>query len=232
MNTHHKTARNHTVERGKIGHKGRSGRLKHPVPQRLRDSSSRADALHDMMQEMHHEGGNGEHGVLVLNHNFEPLNICAVRRGLVLMYLNRAEVIKFSERTLNSIDEEHPVPSVLRLFEQVKRPTPTLKISRKSILARDSFMCQYCGSKQNLTIDHVFPRHRGGETTWENVVCCCLRCNNKKGPLTPQEAGMRLPHPPRKPHYVPYISFPRFVSAVRRPEWREYLEGYGKGLER
>lgn len=174
----------------------------------------------------------GENGVLVLNHNFEPLNICAVRRGLVLMYLGRAEVIRFSERTLSSIDEEHLVPSVLRLHEQVKRPTPQLKISRKSILARDDFMCQYCSSKSTLTIDHVFPRHRGGETTWENVVCCCLKCNNKKGSRTPSEAGMRLPHPPRKPHYVPYISFPRFVSAVRRAEWREFLEGYGKGLER
>ncbi|MDF2440394.1 MAG: hypothetical protein JWN98_1378, partial [Abditibacteriota bacterium] len=120
----------------------------------------------------------GENGVLVLNHNFEPLNICAVRRGLVLMYLGRAEVIRFSERTLSSIDEEHLVPSVLRLYEQVKRPTPQLKISRKSILARDDFMCQYCSSKSNLTSDHVFPRHRGGETTGENVDCCCLKRNN------------------------------------------------------
>ncbi len=228
MSTHRKNARNHSMERGKIGHKGRMGRMQNAVPQR----STRDSVLHDMMQDASPEHFGGEHGVLVLNHNFEPLNICAVRRGLVLMYLNRAEVIKFSERTLNSAEDEFPVPSVLRLFEQVKRPTPTLKISRKSILARDGFMCQYCGSKQNLTIDHVFPRHRGGETTWENVVCCCLKCNNKKGPYTPQEANMRLPHPPRKPHYVPYISFPRFVSAVRRPEWREYLEGYGKGLER
>jgi len=114
----------------------------------------------------------------------------------------------------------------------VKRPTPRLKMSRRSVLARDDHTCQYCGSKSNLTIDHVFPRHRGGETTWENIVCCCLRCNNKKGSRTPSEAGMRLPHPPRKPHYTPYISFPRFVSAVRRPEWREFLEGYGKGLAR
>ena len=174
----------------------------------------------------------GENGVLVLNHNFEPLNICAVRRGLVLMVLGRAEVLRFSDRTLSSSEEEYPVPSVLRLFDQVKRPLPQLKISRKSILARDDYTCQYCGLKADLTLDHVFPRHRGGETTWENIVCCCLRCNNKKGSRTPSEAGMRLPYPPRKPHYVPYISFPRFVSAVRRAEWREFLEGYGKGLER
>ena len=230
MSTHRKNARtNIQTERGKIGHKGRTGHQKNKLMPRHLDSARRDLALNETHSSDVHSG---EHGVLVLNHNFEPLNICAVRRGLVLMYLDRAEVIKFSDRTLNSAGEEHLIPSVLRLFEQVKRPTPKLKISRKSIMARDGFMCQYCGSKANLTIDHVFPRHRGGETTWENVVCCCLKCNNKKGPLTPQEANMRLPHPPRKPHYVPYISFPRFVSAVRRPEWREYLEGYGKGLER
>lgn len=171
-------------------------------------------------------------GVLVLNHNYEPLNICSLHRGLVLMVLGKVEVLRYSEDVVTSAGGQVlVVPSVLRLCDFVKRPTPRLKMSRKSILARDDHTCQYCGSKSSLTIDHVFPRHRGGETTWENLVCCCLRCNNKKGPLTPQEANMRLPHPPRKPRYVPYISFPRFINAMRTPEWREYLEGYGKGLE-
>ncbi len=170
-------------------------------------------------------------GVLVLNQNFEPLNICSLHRGIALLLLDKAEVLRFSEQTLRSADEEHLVPSVLRLHSGVRRPTPELKISRKSVLARDSYTCVYCGSRESLTLDHVFPRCRGGETTWENVVCSCLKCNNKKGNRTPSECGLRLPHPPRKPRYVPYISFPRFVSAVRRDEWREFLEGYGKGLE-
>ncbi|HEX8551829.1 MAG TPA: HNH endonuclease [Abditibacteriaceae bacterium] len=171
-------------------------------------------------------------GVLVLNHNYEPLNICSLHRGLVLMVMDKAEVLRFSDDIVTSAGGETLlVPSVLRLKEFVKRPTPRLKMSRKSILARDDHTCQYCGSKTSLTIDHVFPRHRGGETTWENLVCCCFRCNNKKGPLTPQEANMRLPRPPRKPRYVPYISFPRFINAMRQSEWRDYLEGYGKGLE-
>jgi 5-methylcytosine-specific restriction endonuclease McrA len=173
-----------------------------------------------------------ESGVLVLNNNYEPLNICSLHRGMVLLYLGKAEVLRFSDDVFTSAGgDEFLLPSVLRLRSFVKRPTPELKLSRKSILARDDYTCQYCGSRSNLTLDHIFPRHRGGETTWENLVCCCLRCNNKKGPLTPQEANMRLPHPARKPRYVPYISFPRFISAMRRPEWREYLEGYGKGLE-
>jgi 5-methylcytosine-specific restriction endonuclease McrA len=170
-------------------------------------------------------------GVLVLNHNFEPLNICSIQRGMTLLLLEKVEVLRFSDQTVRSAEDEHLVPSVIRLHDTVKRPLPELKISRKSVLARDGYTCVYCGSRESLTLDHVFPRHRGGETTWENVVCCCLRCNNKKGARTPSECGMRLPGPPRKPRYVPYISFPRFVSAVRRPEWREFLEGFGKGLE-
>ena len=181
-------------------------------------------------REMHHRAG--EAGVLVLNHNYEPLNICGLHRGMSLLLLEKADVLRFADSTIRSIDDEFLIPSVLKLRQIIRRPIPQLKISRKSVLARDDYTCQYCGSKSNLTIDHVFPRHRGGENTWENVVCCCLRCNNRKGPHTPQEAGMRLPHPPRKPRYVPYISFPRFVSAMRRPEWREFLEGYGKGLDR
>jgi 5-methylcytosine-specific restriction endonuclease McrA len=178
------------------------------------------------------QGASCDTGVLVLNHNFEPLNVCGLKRGMILMLLGKAEVVRFSDTIIHSVDEEMFAPSVLRLCRMVKRPQPKLKMSRRSVLARDDYTCQYCGSKSNLTIDHVFPRHRGGETTWENLVCCCLKCNNKKGDKTPQEIGMRLPHPPRRPNYVPYISFPRFVSALRHPEWREFLEMYGKGLER
>lgn len=173
-----------------------------------------------------------EAGVLVLNLNYEPLNVCSRRRGVLLMLLGKAEVVRFSDSLVHTLGEEFFAPSVLRLRQLVKRPLPELKMTRRSVLARDDYTCQYCGAGANLTIDHVFPRHRGGETTWENVVCCCLRCNNKKGSHTPQEIGMRLPHPPRKPRFVPYISFPRFIAALSRPEWREFLEIYGKGLER
>jgi len=223
MSTH--TRSTHTRTHNLKGH-GAKARGKQALERERELAQLAAEALAE------EEAQREDNGVLVLNHNFEPLNICAARRGLSLLVLDRAEVIRFSERTMRSGSEEHPIPSVLRLHQQVKRPLPRLKISRKSVMARDGFMCVYCGSKQTLTIDHVFPRHRGGETTWENVVCCCLKCNNKKGARTPSEAGMRMGTPPRKPHFTPYISFPRFVSAVRRPEWREFLEGYGKGLER
>ena len=176
--------------------------------------------------------GASESGVLVLNQNFEPLNICDLRRGLGLMLLEKVEVIAYSRRTIVSSEQQFAAPSVLRLRQYVKRPVPRLRITRRSVLARDDFTCQYCGDKSNLTLDHVFPRHRGGETTWENVVCCCQPCNNRKGNRTPQECNMRLPHPPHRPRFVPFISFPRFISALRNPEWKPFLEVYGKGLER
>ena len=202
----------------------------------LRSSASREQRHPPSLSEHEHEfhgqpEGFHDTGVLVLNHNYEPLNICGVRRGIVLVLLEKAEVLRFAEGELLSAEDSYAVPSVIRLHSNIRRPMPRLKLSRKAVLARDDYTCVYCGSKSNLTIDHVFPRHRGGETTWENVVCSCLKCNNKKGSRTPQECGMRLPRAPYKPRYVPYISFPRFVSAIRRPEWREFLEGYGKGLE-
>ncbi len=203
---------------------------------RRKGKKSRAQNRQDepvvsVIQENNPQHASSLPGVLVLNGNFEPLNICSVARGMTLLFLGKAEVLRYSEARVRSAEDSFQIPSVLRLHEVVRRPLPELKISRKSVLARDSYTCVYCGSRETLTIDHVFPRHRGGENTWENVVCSCLRCNNKKGNRTPQECGLRLPHPPRKPRYIPYISFPRFVSAVKRPEWREFLVGFGKGLD-
>ena len=196
-----------------------------------RPTKTRREALTETDEAHAPEGSGHLPGVLVLNGNFEPLNICSIQRGMTLIFLNKAEVLRYSDARVRSAEDSFAIPSVLRLHEVVRRPMPELKISRKSVLARDGYTCVYCGSRETLTIDHVFPRHRGGENTWENVVCSCLKCNNKKGNRTPSECGMRLPHPPRKPRYIPYISFPRFVSAVRRPEWREFLVGYGKGLD-
>lgn len=167
-----------------------------------------------------------DHTVLVLNQNYEPLNICALRRGLILLHLGKADVLRFSHRNFHTVTATWPIPSVLRLTRYVRRPQPELRISRRSVFARDGYLCQYCGGHGSLTIDHVVPRHRGGLTTWDNVVCCCLRCNNKKGNRTPHEAGMSLPHSPRRPRVVPFVSYPRFVSAVHNPEWHEFLSSY------
>lgn len=170
--------------------------------------------------------------VLVLNQNYEPLNICNVRRAMILLWLGKAEVVKTDSAVFHTIAQTFEVPSVVRLSYFVKRPVPQLKLSRKSILARDDHTCQYCGFRgSNLTLDHVVPKHRGGATDWHNLVCCCLPCNNKKGNRTPQEAGMKLRRQPKKPRYVPYISFSRFVTAARHEAWREFLQPYTRGLD-
>lgn len=170
--------------------------------------------------------------VLVLNQNYEPLNITNVRRAVVLLCMGKAEVVKDDTGYIRSIEQSFRIPTVVRLVYFVKRPVPELKLSRKSVLARDDYTCQYCGEKgSNLTLDHIIPRDRGGKTEWENLACCCLKCNNKKANRTPQEARMQLCRPPRKPKYVPYISFPKFVAATHNDDFHEFLSPYVKSLQ-
>jgi 5-methylcytosine-specific restriction endonuclease McrA len=90
-------------------------------------------------------------------------------------------------------------------------------------LARDLYTCQYCGSRKDLTLDHVVPRWCGGPHTWENLVTCCRKCNLKKGDKTPQQANMKLKKVPRRPHFVPYLSLPKYMKAMQNDEWAFYL---------
>ncbi len=120
------------------------------------------------------------------------------------------------------------MPTVVRLNHHVRRPTPVLHVSRKAIFARDEHVCQYCGARStSLTIDHVIPKDRGGTSEWNNLVCCCTKCNNLKGNRTPEESGLRLRRRPFRPKYIPYISYTKFVAASANPIWRPYLEPYG-----
>ncbi|HIE51287.1 MAG TPA: HNH endonuclease [Armatimonadetes bacterium] len=170
--------------------------------------------------------------VLVLNQNYEPLNITSLRRAIILLHLGKAEVVETDNRLLHSEKMVISAPSVVRLAYYVKRPVPKLHISRKSIMARDNHTCQYCGRRDGaMTLDHVIPKVRGGTDDWTNLVCCCIPCNNRKGNRTPEEAGMKLLCQPQRPRYVPYISFPKFLAACRQEKWRTYLIPYAKGLE-
>lgn len=170
--------------------------------------------------------------VLVLHQDYRPVNVTSVRRAMRLLYLGKVQVVRSDSRCLRTVDAVYEVPSVVRLTRSMKRPAPQLKLTRKGVLARDHHTCQYCGAQGGaLTLDHVIPRDRGGEHDWENVVGCCLACNNRKGNQTPHEAGLRLLRQPRKPRYVPYFSFPKFMAALQRAEWREFLGPYAKSLE-
>ena len=165
--------------------------------------------------------------VLVLNANYEPLNVCTLRRAVGLMLVGKADVLVHRDRGLPTAGGEVPAPSVLRMKYSVRRPMPQLRLSRHSILARDKFTCQYCGAKgKEMTIDHVVPKWAGGPHSWDNLVCCCRRCNLKKADKTPAQAHMKLARRPKRPHFVPYLSLPTYLKAQGRTDWQDYLPVY------
>ena len=139
--------------------------------------------------------------VLVLNQNYEPLNICRVRRAIVLLYRGKAEMLENGSGFIQSASHTFPVPSVIRLAYWIKRPWLQPKLTRVEVFNRDRHTCQYCGEEtRQLTLDHVIPRYQGGQHTWENVVSACIPCNRRKAGRTPEQAEMRLlrhPSPPR-----------------------------------
>ena len=161
--------------------------------------------------------------VLVLNQSYEPLNICQVRRAVVLVYRGKAEMLENGSGFIHSANFIFPVPSVIRLAYMIKRPRPERKLTRLEVFNRDQYTCQYCGKEtRQLTLDHVIPRYRGGEHDWQNVVSACIPCNRRKAGRTPQEAKMKLirsPSPPRGslPFYIPY----HYLETQR--EWQKYL---------
>jgi 5-methylcytosine-specific restriction endonuclease McrA len=139
--------------------------------------------------------------VLVLNATYEPLNVCPARRAITLVMKGAAVVEERSAYTIRTAKINIPVPSVVRLLKYRRMPRLNRSVSRKGIILRDSSTCQYCQRKmlpKDLTLDHVTPRSRGGETAWDNLVASCFRCNNRKGSRTPQEAGMALAKAPKQ----------------------------------
>ena len=162
--------------------------------------------------------------VLVLNQNYEPLNICRVRRAVILLYQRRAEMLENGVGFIHSTNHDFPVPSVIRLPYLVKRPFRLdRKLTRLEIFNRDHYTCQYCGKEtRQLTLDHVIPRFRGGQHTWENVVSCCIACNRRKAGKTPEEAGMKLGQPPSPPRRSRFSYIPSHYLQTR-DEWLRYL---------
>lgn len=160
--------------------------------------------------------------VLVLNQNYEPLNICQVRRAIVLVYRGKAEVIENGAGYALSAYVTFPLPSVIRLVYMVKRPPYHRKMTRLEVFARDNYTCQYCGRQsRDLTLDHVIPRYRGGEHHWLNVVSACNACNRRKAGKTPAEAGMKLIHQPFAPRLVGLYVPTHYLKAYQ--SWKNFL---------
>ena len=159
--------------------------------------------------------------VLVLNQNYQPLNICNARRALNLVGKGKAEMVQNGRGNLRSVSRAFPIPSVIRLFHMVKRPLMRRRLSRRAVFYRDEFTCQYCKKEtRTLTLDHIMPRSRGGAHVWENVVSACIPCNHRKAGLTPAEAGFKLLREPKAPRPNPYyLVHHRSIQ----DEWRPFI---------
>src|SRR4051812_49971464 len=165
------------------------------------------------------EGGR----VLVLNASYEPINVCTVRRAVVLLLKAKAEVVEHATWELRSERATMSRPVVIRLvtYVVVPRDTHRRKITRRAVFARDNWTCQYCGSRSNLTVDHVIPRSKGGPSTWENIVASCAPCNRRKGDALPHHINM---HPRMKPRVPSSNVFIQLASPTIPPAWQPYLE--------
>ncbi len=163
--------------------------------------------------------------VLVLNANFEPVNVCDTRRAIILLLTDKASLVINGRGVIKTVNTCFPRPSVIRLQKMVSRPRSQLKLTRREVFRRDNYTCQYCGKKTtDLTIDHVIPRHMGGQHIWNNVVAACPLCNHRKGGRTTEEANMRLLHRPASPPSSAQYIFGRHLS--ENSEWEVFLTGW------
>ena len=159
--------------------------------------------------------------VLLLNQNYEPLNICSVRRAICLLGGGKASLLENGRGELRTPSRAIPIPSVIRLEYMVRRPFLRQRLTRREVFLRDGYTCQYCAKpSRELTLDHVVPRHRGGAHTWENMVSACIPCNHRKAGRTPGEARMRLLKEPRAPRANPYVLF---HHCQPQEGWRKFV---------
>lgn len=163
--------------------------------------------------------------VLVLNANFEPLNVCTTRRAINLIISGKADLVMNGRGWIKTVSQAYPRPSIIRLEKMIKRPRPQIRLTKREILRRDEFTCQYCGNHTlYLTIDHIVPRRLGGTHTWDNLVAACPPCNHRKGGRTLEQAQMRLLRYPSEPPTSAQYLFSRHLK--ENQEWLPYIQGW------
>jgi 5-methylcytosine-specific restriction endonuclease McrA len=184
--------------------------------------------------------------VLVLNRLWQAVNICSIKRAFTLLYAGHAQVVDAESGTFQTFNfeqwrdfsDQNPgehvvstvsfrirIPKIIVLLMFDRLPKKEVKLTRHNIFERDNYICQYCGGKfdrKDLNLDHVIPRDKGGQTTWENIVCSCIPCNTRKGNHLPHEAGMRLIRKPKRPKVRSFLS----VQFQKSPDhsWRHFLD--------
>ncbi|MEM8895042.1 MAG: HNH endonuclease [Bacteroidota bacterium] len=164
--------------------------------------------------------------VLVLNQDYSPMTVCSVHRAFLLIYLKKAELLNALDgKSLRSITETYPFPSVIKVNRYVNIPYMSVVLTRQNIFKRDGHECQYCGTHKDLTLDHLVPRSKGGKSTWNNLVTACRNCNARKGDHSLEKAGMKLKNVPRKPSYVMFLMD---NAGQLQEDWKPYLKSYLK----
>ena len=164
-------------------------------------------------------------GVLLLNQSYEPISIISWRRGVKLLVLEKAEIVKEYDEVLRSSLASVKMPSVMRLVRAFRRPRKRVRFNRTNILARDRWRCCYCGKisqPDELTFDHVLPKSRGGKTCWDNIVSCCIPCNSRKGNREPHEANLILKRRPVRPDFMPIFSFILSRQKELPEDWEDF----------
>ena len=163
--------------------------------------------------------------VLVLNANYEPLNVCTIRRAMGLIFSDKASMLLNGRGEIHTSRNIFPAPSVIRLDRMIKRPRPNVKLNKQEVFRRDSYTCQYCGrTEADLTLDHVIPRRLGGTHSWENLVAACRVCNHHKGGRMLDSAGIHLTKRPEAPAASAQYIFGRYLNSNH--EWVTYIEGW------
>ena len=163
--------------------------------------------------------------VLVLNANFEPINVCNTRRAVGLILSGKADLVMNGRGYIQTVKQAIPRPSVIRLDQMIHRPRFQVKLTRREVFRRDNYTCQYCGRHiGDLTVDHVLPKHLGGEHIWTNVVAACPSCNHRKGGRRLDEAHLTLLQPPREPPASASYLYGRHID--ENEEWVTFIKGW------
>ena len=163
--------------------------------------------------------------VLVLNANYEPLNVSNVRRAIGLILCGKAELVLNGRGVIRTFTKSYQCPSIIRLGRMIRRPRPKIKLSKYEVFRRDEYTCQYCGHRnKQLTIDHVIPKRHGGDHTWRNIVTACAPCNLRKGGKLPVRARMQLMRQPFEPRPTASYRFGGYVHV--HTEWQPFIEGW------
>lgn len=163
--------------------------------------------------------------VLVLNANYEPLNVCTIKRAMGLIVSDKATMILDGRGEIRTITRTFSCPSIIRLERMIRRPRPTVKLSKQEVFRRDNYTCQYCSRRaEQLTVDHVVPRSKGGRFSWDNLVTACPSCNHRKGGRTAEQAHMQLLRKPTAPSASANYIFGRYLR--RFQDWLPFVEGW------